>query len=133
MTRMAINITQPIYRHFMPISKDLVFHTPVSQTTEWFKLNMKPFLIQGAYPLDARLISTADSVMNTQFQGGYRCFLEIVTQPVNGDVRFSDDQLGFAYKPKLLLYRGGDAFSYRLINVMGQESDVACISLFVRM
>jgi hypothetical protein len=131
MPRLSMNIAQPIFRHFFPIAKDFVFHTPTSQTSWFFNMSMKELLIQGAYPLDQHIISKADDVVVPQFQGGYRCELEILTQPQHGTVKISDDRMGFAYRP-LLTYRGGDAFSYRLRNVVGQVSNACCISLFVR-
>lgn len=127
---MSRNILRPAFRHFVPRSEDLVVHTPQGQATEFFYISLKHLLIQGAHPIDSNLISLAD-VTGTQFQGGYRCFPEIVGAPFHGEAQLSWDRLGFEYKPELD-YRGGDSFSYRLRNVMGQESNVSCVALFVR-
>ena len=128
---MSRHILRPVFRHFIPKSEDLVIHTPQGQTTEFFRIDLKRLLIQGANPIDSNLISRADSTDGKQFQGGYRCFLEILGGPAHGDAQIAWDYLGFEYRPALG-YRGGDAFSYRLRNVMGQESNAACVTLFVR-
>lgn len=132
MSRVTRAVVNPIYRHFMPLSKDLQFHTPLQQYgAQYFQIKMKQYLIQGAYPIDSTIISRADNRPTGQFQGGYRCTLEILSQPVHGVVRIGDDKLCFEYRPESQ-YRGGDAFSYRIVNSMGQGSNVSCISLFVR-
>lgn len=128
---MSRNILRPAFRHFVPRSEDIVVHTPQGQSTEFFYISLKHLLIQGANPIDSNLISRADSAGVQQFQGGYRCFHEIVGVPAHGELQLSWDRLGFEYRPELG-YRGGDSFSYMLRNVMGQESNVSCVSLFVR-
>ena len=128
---MSRNILRPVFRHFVPRSEDLVVHTPQGQTTEFFYISLKHLLVQGAHPLNSNLISRADSTGGPQFQGGYRCSHEIVGSPSHGEVRLSWDRMGFEYKPELG-YRGGDSFSYIMRSVTGQESNVSCVALFVR-
>lgn len=131
MSALSNHVLAPIFRHFIPRSEDLVIHTPGSQSVEFFYISLKHLLIQGANPIDSNLISRADSTLSPQFQGGYRCFPEILSDPSHGVVQLSGNRLGFEYRPEMG-YRGGDSFSYRLRNVMGQESNVSCVSLFVR-
>ncbi len=125
------HVLRPIFRHFMPRSQDMVVHTPPDQLTEFFYIGIKHLLIQGAYPLDSNLITQTIPYPVDQFQGGYRCFHEIVVSPAHGEVKISWDRLGFEYRPPIT-YRGGDSFSYKLRTVTGQESNVACVALFVR-
>lgn len=89
----------------------------------------RSLLIQGARPRDPNLIEPDGSVFN-QFQGGYRCTLKLATRAAHGHARISDDKLAFEYKPDLG-YEGSDAFAYRLVNSMGQESAAYCIHVSV--
>ena len=127
----SVKLTQPFFRHFVPTCPDLLFHTPQSQVFKPFTIDLSPYLVQGAYPIDSKLISKADNVYKKQFQGGYTCTIQIVSQPANGIAVISADKMGIDYIPKIG-YRGPDAFGYRIVNVMGQPSNVSCISLYVR-
>ena len=131
MTTLSMNVTCPIYRHFMPVAQDLVIHTPVAQQAgQYLFISLKKQLIQGANPIDSKLVSRLPGSPK-QFQGGYRCTIEVVGLPLHGTVRLSDNKLGLEYCPEVN-YSGKDFFSYRLVNVMGQPSSVACVSLLVR-
>jgi hypothetical protein len=127
----SIKLTQPFFRHFIPVAEDILVHTPATQVLRPFVIDLSKWLIQGAYPIDPKLISKADNHTAWQFQGGYRCTIEILSQPANGIATISENQLGLAYTPKIT-YRGPDAFGYRIVNVMGQPSDAYCVTLYVR-
>ena len=132
MPRLSMNLTAPIFRHFFPVVPlDLVMHTPIAQTKLPFVYDMSRYLLQGASPLDSKIISKADDNVTPKFQGGYRCYLEIVTPPSQGSMKVSSDGLSFEYVPSLG-YTGRDTFCYQITNVMGQYSDYGFISLFVR-
>lgn len=92
-------------------------------------ISMKQYLIQGAAPLDLSIVNPQDPTA-LFFQGGYRCNLWIMTNPKHGVAKISDDRLNLEYRPEVGFY-GTDYFSYRLINIMGQESEVACITITV--
>lgn len=127
----SVKLTQPYFRHFIPVCQDLIFHTPQAQVFHPFTIDLKQWLVQGAYPTDSRLISKADNVYKKQFQGGYVCTIQIMGQPAHGVATISEDKMGIDYIPKIA-YRGPDAIAYRIVNVMGQPSNVCCISLYVR-
>lgn len=92
-------------------------------------ISMKKYLLQGATQLDLTIDNPRDP--NYQFfQGAYRCTLEVLNVPKHGVLSLMDDQLGFVYRPEVGYY-GDDKFMYRIINCMGQESPVACITLEV--
>ncbi len=65
-----------------------------------------------------------------QFLGGFRCTLEILTPCVHGQARIGYDHRTFEYRPNFG-YTGRDSFSYRVRTVFGQESDAACVQLYV--
>jgi hypothetical protein len=94
-------------------------------------ISMKPYLIQGANPLEPSIITNpaANSVV-PQFQGGYRCHIRLLTRARHGHVRIADNKLGFEYRPDMGYY-GDDSFSYCLVNSLGQRSDAACVRLRV--
>lgn len=92
-------------------------------------IDMRRYLIQGASPQDGRVVNPLDPDA-PYFQGGYRCTLQLLSKPLHGVVAIAPDKLGFLYRPEVGYY-GGDSFSYRIINCMGQESDVACLYLQV--
>lgn len=127
----SIKLTQPFFRHFIPVAADLLVHTPATQVLRPFNINLSKYLIQGADPIDPKLISKADNHKAWQFQGGYVCTIEIIGQPEHGIATLSEDKMGIAYTPKIT-YRGPDAIGYRIVNVMGQPSDAYCITLYVR-
>jgi hypothetical protein len=131
MSSHSVKLTQPFFRHFVPLAEDILVHTPQKQVFNPFVINLSKWLVQGAVPLDPSLISKADNHTAKQFQGGYVCTIQIVSQPAHGIAVISDDRMGIAYIPKLT-YKGPDAIGYRIVNVMGQPSDVHCISLYVR-
>ena len=103
-------ISRPIYRIFKPVVSEQVFKSP---KTSFLYLNMKPFLIQGANPVDEEVLNAEN-----QFQGGYRCTLKIVTPPTFGTAQVSDNHLGFDYIPKSIYWMGKDSFSYSVVNAM---------------
>lgn len=92
-------------------------------------INMKPYLIQGLKPHDETLINDRDPGAQ-YFQGAYRCTMQVIIRPTHGILSISDDKMGFDYRPEVGYY-GTDKFSYRLVNAMGQESIVACVTLDV--
>ena len=85
-------------------------------------------LIQGADYVDEDLIPPPGVPMNIRFQGGYRCYLEIVAMPKHGVVKLTDSLDGFLYRGRLG-FIGRDSFEYRYYNSLGQESDVACVTV----
>jgi hypothetical protein len=92
------------------------------------RLPMRRFLIQGANPIDDKIIDTED--VPTGFQGGYRCTLKLISTAAHGHVRIYDDKSEFEYKADLGYY-GYDSFAYKLVNAMGQESEAYCIRLSI--
>lgn len=93
------------------------------------KIDMRKYLIQGANPVDGDVVNPLDPTAPF-FQGGYRCTLQLLSRPLHGVVEVAPDRLGFLYRPEIAYY-GGDSFAYRIINCMGQESDVVCLYLQV--
>lgn len=89
----------------------------------------KSWLIQGANPIDPSLVDE-DGTGTNQFQGGYRCTLKLISRAAHGHARISDDKLAFEYRPDMG-YFGVDAFAFKLVNALGQESPAYCINLDV--
>lgn len=134
MTRRSMNLTAPMFRHFWPTVPEfpvIHFTPPASKPLTAIRILMHRYLIQGANPIDPEIISKADNNVNRQFQGGYRCSLQLVILPGHGSLRISDDGLSFEYTPNIG-YIGGDAFCYRIVNVMGQYSEYGYIQFLVR-
>lgn len=90
---------------------------------------MKKYTLQGAKPDDPTITNPLDPSA-LFFQGAYRCTLEVIRAPKHGIMKITDDHFNFEYRPEVGFY-GKDAFSYRIVNCMGQESPVACVTLDV--
>lgn len=134
MPRLSMNLTAPIFRHFWPTVPSfpvIHFTPPPTSPKAALRIYMDRYLIQGANPIDPSIISTEDNNHTHQFQGGYRCTLQIVILPGHGTLKISDDGLSFEYSPALG-YIGGDSFCYRIVNVMGQYSEYGYIQLLIR-
>lgn len=98
-----------------------------SSATEGAIIPMKQYTLQGASPVDATIINPLNQGA-LYFQGAYRCTLELLSAPKHGVVKISDDTFNFEYRPELG-YHGDDYFAYRIVNCMGQESPLACVTL----
>ena len=90
---------------------------------------MKPYLIQGANPMDSTLVTKEDPT-GKQFQGGYRCDLHILKYPKHGVARIGRDQMRLEFRPDMGYY-GEDEFTYFTKNVMGQESATGTVKLYI--
>lgn len=90
----------------------------------WFEVSINDLLIQGAGYIDDNLINP-DHFIPGQFQGGFRCFPEIVSLPKLGLAKLSDDLLGFSYRAPQG-YSGADSIEYLVYNSLGQVSDTYC-------
>ena len=124
MSSYALKLTSLRFRHFKPVAPERIFRQRWDSDGRMY-LSMKDLLIQGANPYDA-----AAHQKYGDFQGGYRCDLTILTNPSYGIVTIADDKLGLEYTPNIPNWSGHDAFSYKLTNSMGQDSDANCIHLF---
>ena len=132
MPRISMNLTAPIFRHFFPVIPDAVtLKVPAGKPQGVIIKDMSAYLIQGANPLDKSFMSTDDKNTRHQFQGGYRCTLEIVTPPDMGRLIVSSSGLSFEYTPPIG-YVGKDIFCYQIVNVMGQYSDYGYMTIFIR-
>lgn len=89
----------------------------------------KEWLIQGANPIDPSVVDE-DGTGTNQFQGGYRCAPKLISRAAHGHARISDDKLALEYRPDMG-YFGVDAFAFKLVNALGQESEAYCINLDV--
>lgn len=96
--------------------------------SRWVGISLKDLMVQGAGYVDESLIPPHGQHVDPRFQGGYRCYLEMVTLPRSGIARINDTHDGFLYKGRMG-FRGRDSFEYRVYNSLGQESDVACITV----
>lgn len=65
-----------------------------------------------------------------QFLGAFHCRLEILSPCANGVARIGQDKRSFEYR-RNTGYTGRDSFSYRVISSLGQQSDAACVQLYV--
>lgn len=65
-----------------------------------------------------------------QFLGAFNCRLEILSPCTNGVARLGQDKRSFEYR-RNTGYTGRDSFSYRVISSLGQQSDAACVQLYV--
>lgn len=92
-------------------------------------IEMKPYLIQGANPMDPQLVTKEDPT-GKQFQGGYRCTLHILKYPEHGVARVGRNQLRFEFRPDMGYY-GEDEFTYFTKNSMGQESATGTVKLYI--
>ena len=90
---------------------------------------MKPYLIQGANPMDSTLVTKEDPT-GKQFQGGYRCDLHILKYPKHGVARIGRDQMRLEFRPDMGYY-GEDEFTYFTKNVMGQESATGTVKIYI--
>ena len=102
-----------------------------AQASNLFKVISLPheYLIQGARPLDTTLVDAGGFGVN-QFQGGFMCFIELLTSSAHGQARVSGDKIHMEYRPDTG-YSGTDSFAYRLTNVLGQQSDASCVTVHV--
>lgn len=91
----------------------------------WYHLDIRKLLIQGANPANNKILTD-----NQMFQGGYRVSYVNLNDPVYGQLRRCDTQLGWDYKPPNG-YKGMDSFSYQLITEFGQKSEPKCCSIYV--
>lgn len=117
-------VTRPMFRQFKPVAPEKIFRVLRWKTVHY--LSMKTLLIQGAIPYDADVHAREGN-----FQGGYRCTLNIISQAALGSVAIGWDTLGFEYTPKSRSWYGHDTFSYSITNSLGQESDATCLHIFV--
>lgn len=92
--------------------------------------SIRRMLIQGTNYIDEALIPPDETQLTGKFQGGFRCYPEIVSMPKHGVVKLSDDLLGFSYRGKLA-FTGKDSFEYLIYNALGQVSDVNCFDIQV--
>lgn len=112
------------------IGSTIRFETVVAAAIEEsVVIPMKKYTLQGVNPLDLTLVNPTDPTAPF-FQGAYRCTLEVIRGPKHGILKITDDHFNFEYRPEVGFF-GDDAFSYRVINCMGQESPVACVTLKV--
>jgi hypothetical protein len=69
--------------------------------------------------------------LDSKLEIGSVCNLVIITQPLYGYARLSDDQMGVVYVPNTG-YIGTDTFSLALLSHMGQESVIRCVYIDVQ-
>jgi len=104
---------------------DLKVMTPRNET-EWQLLDFKQHHVQGANYIDEDLIPPNETNLTGKFQGGFKTFIEVVSLPIIGALRYADNDKGLLYRGSAA-FIGMDSFQYRLYNILGQESDTACI------
>lgn len=127
---------------YNPATRTITFHRPLEKEMQmhwycmkrardfgmsWFPVSVKDMLIQGANYTDDILMPPDVAGISGKFQGGCRCFTEIVSLTTVGCVRKSDDLLGFAYRPRMG-FVGMDSMEYRIYNSWGQVSDTYCFT-----
>jgi hypothetical protein len=143
----VVNDAREFY-NYDPVTRRMTFAKPLTQDVSmiWFDMtrsrvyndqwhqhgnfSLKRLLVQGATYIDEALIPPGETRLTGKFQGGFRCYPEIVSQPKNGVVRMSDDLLGFAYRGRQG-FSGLDSFEYLIYNGLGQVSDVYCFNIRV--
>lgn len=119
----SLKLTCYRMRHFYPVAVDKTVRASYQPS---IYIGMKEHLIQGAKPFDQ---AAHDKYNN--FQGGYRCDMVIMSQPAKGTIAIAEDKLGFEFFPPQVGWSGHVAFSYKLVNPFGQESDAKCIHVYV--
>lgn len=65
-------------------------------------------------------------------KNGAKCFIEICSKPVFGQIAFNDTMDGLMYRGSKLNPVGRDTFQYKLYNQWHQESDSHCIQINLR-
>lgn len=129
MTATSYTIAAPRWRHFFPVAPSLSASINSIEALTYKPIIIdKEYLIQGARPIDPLVIDP--NATEEQFQGGYRCSIEITATPQNGTARISANTLYLEYKPNPG-FSGADSFSYRLVNALGQQSNAACVSIVI--
>lgn len=75
-------------------------------------------------------LSLSEQGPDGRFLGGFQCSLEILSPCGYGLARVSDNKCGFYYQPPYG-FEGRDSFSYRVVTPFGQQSDAACVQLYI--
>lgn len=119
-----VAVTHNMYRAFKPVAHEKSFTVENRWAPHY--LPMKNILVQGADPTHEEILAR-----DNNFQGGYRCTLNIKSPCAYGRVEVAADHIGFDYYPPHVGWTGLDAFSYSVTNIFGQESDAKCVFIAV--
>ena len=96
----------PRWRNFISTAPDLTFTGNMNSPIE---IDLNPYLIQGANPVDMSVIS------DKGFQGGFRLNYIMTFPPKNGRLEYGSYGTGWRYVPNAN-WTGDDSFTYQLSN-----------------